>query len=64
MSLVPEDLTERIDRIAGHLDEARAAVSLLAEDPSAMRDLDATVDELAAAVADLKAQTASGGLFG
>jgi outer membrane murein-binding lipoprotein Lpp len=63
MSLAPEDLTERIDRIAGHLDEARAAVALLAEDPSAMRDLDATVDELAGAVADLKAQTSSGGLF-
>jgi hypothetical protein len=64
MSLVPEDLSVRIDRIAGHLDEARAAVALLAEDPSAMRDLDTTVDALASAVADLKAQTASGGMFG
>jgi predicted NBD/HSP70 family sugar kinase len=61
MSLAPEDLTSQLDRIAAHLDEARAAVALITEgDPSAMQELDATVDRLAAAVAELKAQTGAG----
>jgi predicted NBD/HSP70 family sugar kinase len=64
MSLAPEDLVTQLDRIAVHVDEARAAVALIGEgDPSAMQELDATVDRLAAAVAELKGQTASGGRF-
>jgi hypothetical protein len=64
MSLAPEDITARLDRIDAHLDEARAAVALIGEgDPSAMQELDGTVDRLAAAVAELKSQTAAGGLF-
>ena len=64
MSLVPEDLATQIDRIAVHVDEARAAVALIGDgDPSAMQELDATVDRLAAAVAELKGQTAAGGRF-
>ena len=40
MSLAPEDLTSQLDRIAAHLDEARAAVALITEgDPSAMQEL-------------------------
>ncbi len=64
MSLAPEDLTATLDRIAAHVDEARAAVALMQEgDPSAMQELDGTVDRMAAAVADLKGQTAAGGRF-
>ena len=64
MSLAPEDLVTQLDRIAVHVDEARAAVALIGDgDPSAMQELDATVDRLAAAVAELKGQTAAGGRF-
>lgn len=64
MSLAPEDLVTQLDRIALHVDEARAAVALIGEgDPSAMQELDATVDHLAAAVAELKGQTGAGGRF-
>jgi predicted NBD/HSP70 family sugar kinase len=65
MSLAPQDIATQLDRIDVHLDEARAAVALIEEgDPSAMQELDATVDRLAAAVAELKSQTAgpAGGL--
>ena len=58
MSLAPEDITLQLDRIGTHLEEARAAVALIQEgDPSAMQELNGTVDRLAAAVAELKAQT-------
>ncbi len=58
MSLAPQDIATQLDRIAAHLDEARAAVALIEEgDPSAMQELDGTVDRLAAAVAELKSQT-------
>jgi hypothetical protein len=58
MSLAPEDITLQLDRIGTHLEEARAAVALIQEgDPSAMQELDGTVDRLAAAVAELKSQT-------
>jgi hypothetical protein len=64
MSLAPEDLAAQIDRIAAHLDEARAAVALIQEgDPSALSELDGTVDRLATAVAELKGQTSAGGRF-
>jgi hypothetical protein len=64
MSLAPEDLTTQLDRIAVHVDEARAAVALIGEgDPSAMQELDGTVDRMAAAVAELKGQTAAGSRF-
>jgi len=64
MSLVPQDIATQLDRIAGHLEEARAAVALIEEgDASAMHELDGTVDRLAAAVAELKSQTAAGGRF-
>jgi hypothetical protein len=58
VTLSPDDLAGTLDAIAAHLDEARAAVALIGEgDPSAMQELDGTVDRLAASVADLKAQT-------
>ena len=58
MSLAPEDITLQLDRIGTHLEEARAAVALIQEgDPSAMQELNGTVDRLAAAVAELKGQT-------
>ena len=61
MSLAPEDITTQLDRIGAHLEEARAAVALIQEgDPSAMQELDGTVDRLAAAVAELKSQTGGG----
>ena len=64
MSLAPDDLVASLDRIAAHVDEARAAAALIGEgDPSAMQELDGTVDRLAAAVAELKGQTAAGGRF-
>jgi hypothetical protein len=64
MSLAPQDIATQLDRIDVHLDEARAAVALIEEgDPSALQELDGTVDRLAAAVAELKSQTAAGGRF-
>jgi hypothetical protein len=64
MSLAPEDLTTQLDRIAVQLDEARAAVALIQEgDPSAMAELDGTVDRLAAAGPELLGQRTAGGLF-
>ena len=58
MSLAPQDIATQLDRIAAHVEEARAAVALITEgDPSAMQELDGTVDRLAAAVAELKGQT-------
>jgi hypothetical protein len=61
MSLAPEDIITQLDRIGAHLDEARAAVALIQEgDPSAMQELDGTVDRLAASVAELKGQTGGG----
>jgi hypothetical protein len=64
MSLAPSDLISLLDRIDAHVDEARAAVALIQEgDASAMQELDGTADRLAAVVAELKSQTASGGLF-
>jgi hypothetical protein len=64
MSLAPQDIATQLDRIATHLDEARAAVAPIEEgDPSAMQELDGTADRLAAAVAELKSQTAAGGRF-
>jgi hypothetical protein len=64
MSLAPEDIATQLDRIDTHLEEARAAVALIEEgDPSAMQELDGTVDRLAAAVAELKGQTSAGGRF-
>lgn len=64
MSLAPEDLVATLDRITAHVEEARAAVALIGDgDPSAMQELDGTVDRLAATVAELKGQTAAGGRF-
>jgi hypothetical protein len=64
MSLAPQDIATQLDRIDAHLAEARAAVALIEEgDPSALQELDGTVDRLAAAVAELKSQTAAGGRF-
>jgi predicted NBD/HSP70 family sugar kinase len=64
MSLAPQDIAAQLDALDGHVAEARAALALIQEgDPSAMQELDGTVDRLAAAVAELKSQTASGGLF-
>ncbi len=58
MSLAPQDIATQLDHIDVHLDEARAAVALIEEgDPSAMQELDGTLDRLAAAVAELKSQT-------
>jgi hypothetical protein len=63
MSLAPQDISAQLDSIDAHVDEARAALALIQEgDPSAMQELDGTVDRLAAAVAELKSQT-SGGPF-
>jgi predicted NBD/HSP70 family sugar kinase len=63
MSLAPQDIAAQLDSIDAHVDEARAALALIQEgDPSAMQELDGTVDRLAAAVAELKSQT-SGGPF-
>ena len=61
MSLAPQDIATQLDRIAAHVDEARAAVALIEEgDATAMQELDGTVDRLAATVAELKSQTAGG----
>ena len=61
MSLAPQDLITQLDRIDAHVDEARAAIALIQEgDPSALQELDATVDRLAAVVAELKGQTGGG----
>jgi predicted NBD/HSP70 family sugar kinase len=61
MALAPRDIATQLDAADAHLAEARAALALIEEgDPTALQELDATVDRLAATVADLKAQTAGG----
>jgi hypothetical protein len=53
------ELIEKLDALKARIDEARAAAETIAEgDPSAMTELDAEVDAMAADVAALKALTA------
>lgn len=54
------ELEAIIDRIEEGAREARAAVDVLRDDASAMGELDATVDALAAEVAELKGRTSLG----
>jgi hypothetical protein len=52
------DIAAKLDAIAQRLEEARAAAQVIAEgDPSAMAELDAEVDAIAADVAELKGMT-------
>jgi len=62
MSLAPDDLTSQLDRIAAHVEEARAAVALIEDgDATALAELDGIAERLATAVAELKSQTSPGG---
>jgi hypothetical protein len=61
MSAEPGDLLERLDGLAERVREARAAAQTIAEgDPTALAELDAEVDAMAADVAALKGMTAGG----
>jgi hypothetical protein len=61
VSAEPGDLVERLDALAGRVREARAAAETIAEgDPTAIAELDAEVDAMAADVAALKGMTAGG----
>jgi hypothetical protein len=52
------ELLERLDALARRVEEARAAAQTIAEgDPTAMSELDAEVEAMAADVAALKALT-------
>jgi hypothetical protein len=52
------DIAAKLDAIAARLEEARAAAAVIADgDPSAMSELDAEVDGMAAEIAELKAMT-------
>jgi hypothetical protein len=54
----PMDIATKLDAIAARLEEARAAAAVIAEgDPSAMAELDAVVDGMAAEIAELKGMT-------
>ena len=58
VSLSTADIDTRLDAIAEHLDECRAAAATAAEgDPQALNDLHREVDALAEDVAALKAAT-------
>jgi len=52
------DISAKLDAIAARLEEARAAAQVIADgDPSAMSELDAEVDGMAAEIAELKSMT-------
>ena len=52
------DISAKLDAIAARLEEARAAAQVIADgDPSAMTELDAEVDGMAAEIAELKSMT-------
>ena len=52
------DIAAKLDAIAARLEEARAAAQVIADgDPSAMSELDAEVDGMAAEIAELKSMT-------
>jgi hypothetical protein len=57
-------IRERLDAIAAHLAECRAAAETMAEgDPSAAAELSAEVDAMAAEVAALKAASTTSAKF-
>ena len=61
MSASANDLLERLDALAERVREARAAAETIAEgDPTALAELDAEVDAMAADVAALKAISGGG----
>ena len=57
-----EEIRGLLGQLEEHLREARAAADVLADgDPTALADLDGTVDEMARQIAALKAKTAAAG---
>ena len=57
-----EEIRGLLGQLEEHLREARAAADVLADgDPTALADLDGTVDEMAHQIAALKAKTAAAG---
>ncbi len=53
------EIAAKLDALAQRLEEARAAAQVIADgDPTAMAELDAEVDGMAEAIAELKALTA------
>jgi hypothetical protein len=55
------EIAEKLNALAARVEEARAAAQVIADgDPSAMSELDAEVDAMATAVAELKSMTRSG----
>ena len=58
MTIDIDNLRDTLDRVVQRVDEARAATELIGEgDATALRELDAVVDDIAGDVAELKAQT-------
>jgi hypothetical protein len=56
----PEDIERQLDAVQEHVEQCRAALAIAREgDPSAMQDLSAEVDLMAAAVAELKATSSA-----
>ena len=52
------ELIEKLDALGARIEEARAAAQTIADgDPTAMAELDAEVDAIAADVAELKSMT-------
>jgi hypothetical protein len=52
------ELLTKLDALSARIDEARAAAQTIADgDPTAMAELDAEVDAMAADVAELKSMT-------
>ena len=56
MQQQPEEIERQLAAVQEHVDQCRAALAVVREgDPSAMQDLSAEVDAMAAAIAELKA---------
>ena len=63
MQQQPEEIERQLTAVQEHVEQCRAALATVREgDPSAMQDLSAEVDAMAAAVAELKATSSASGL--
>ncbi len=60
MQQQPEEIERQLAAVQEHVEQCRAALAVVREgDPSAMQDLSAEVDAMAAAVAELKATSSA-----
>jgi len=63
MQQQPEEIERQLAAVQEHVEQCRAALATVRDgDPTAMDDLSAEVDAMAAAVAELKATSSASGL--